>query len=143
MWFEKWLLSSIVLRENIIADAIHNVLSRTSTTVDIMHISRIETVIYIFKSLLKWPYIIFFGGIFTVIIVYYYKVRKQQHLTLIEKNRLKQLLPFLLVAIYPCIWLLGAANHSYIHPRLVYRIWGVSIFAIFSGLVYMLKTDEK
>lgn len=142
MWSEKWILSSVVLGENVVADAIRNVMSRTSVVVDAESISRVGTIVYLFQSLLKWPYVIFFGGTFIGTIYYYLKVRSRQNLMLIEKSRLKDLLLFLGIAIFPCVWFFLAANHSYVHPRLVYRVWGISIFTILSGVVYLFKVDK-
>lgn len=38
----------------------------------------------------------------------------------------------LAISIIPIVWFMFTANHSYIHPRLVYRNWGITVFALLS-----------
>ncbi len=53
----------------------------------------------------------------------------------------KILLLFILIALIPCAWFYVTANHVYVHPRLVYRNWGVSLFALFSGIIVLFEDN--
>ena len=53
----------------------------------------------------------------------------------------KILLLFILIALIPCAWFYVTANHAYVHPRLVYRSWGVSLFALFSGVIVLFEDN--
>ena len=140
MWLEKWIISSWILKENIVLDAIENVLSRTSTSVDGESISRFKTIIYLAETLVKWPYVIIFGIAFGYVIIMGLKQGSFKDLLSARKYRILGM--FLLIAMLPCVWFFVTANHSYVHPRLVYRSWGVSLFAVFSGIIYFFKKQE-
>lgn len=140
MWAEKWILSSLLLKENILSDALSNITSRTSTTVDATSISRIGTVFYLIRPLIKWPYVIFFGLPMIYIIIVGLKRIFTTHLHP-SKDNYVMLMLFALIALIPCAWFFVAANHSYVHPRLVYRNWGVSLFALFSGIINFFSED--
>lgn len=138
MWAEKWILSSVILKENILQDAIANIASRTSTTVDADQINRIDTLLYLFHTLIKWPYVIFFGIPFLFILIR--GIRKSIRAnTGISQSKYAKLLLFILIALIPCAWFFVTANHAYVHPRLVYRNWGVSLFALFSGIIVLFE----
>lgn len=140
MWAEKWLLSSVILKENILQDAIANIASRTSTTVDADQINRIDTLFYLFRTLIKWPYVIFFGIPFLFILIR--GIRKSIRAnTGISQAKYAKLLLFILIALIPCAWFFVTANHAYVHPRLVYRSWGVSLFALFSGVIVLFEDN--
>lgn len=141
MWAEKWILSSWILGDNIIQDALFTIVSRTSTNVETENISRIETVLRMVKTLIKWPYVIFFAIPFLYIIFAGLK-RKPNLKYSYAKDKYITFLLFILIALLPCAWFFITANHSYIHPRLVYRNWGVTLFAIFSGIIVFFQSKK-
>lgn len=141
MWAEKWILSSWILDSNIIRDALSNIVSRTSANVDAENISRIGTVFRLALTLVKWPYIFFFGIPFLYIIFAGLK-RKPNLKYSYAKDKYITFLLFILIALLPCAWFFITANHSYIHPRLVYRNWGVTLFAIFSGIICFFQSKK-
>ena len=68
--------------------------------------------------------------IFSLIILYYLKriITVKEN---INKNNIKQLIPFILIAITPFIWYFIISNHSHMHYFFTYR--NLIIF-FFSGL---------
>ena len=143
MWAEKWILSSLILNQNIIQNALSNIASRTSTSVETESISRIDTVFYLAQVLIKWPYVIFFG--LALIYVIYNGITQKINLKYsYAKEKYITLILFVLIALLPCAWFFVTANHSYIHPRLVYRNWGVTLFSAFAGIICLFqKKDSK
>lgn len=140
MWVEKWILSSVILKENILQDAIVNIAFRTSTTVDANQINRIDTIFYILRTLIKWPYVIFFGIPFLFILSRGICKNIRTN-TGISMEKYVKLVLFILIALIPCAWFFVTANHAYIHPRLVYRNCGVSLFALFSGIIVLFEDN--
>lgn len=147
MWAEKWILASLVLKQNIIEDALANVMSRTSVSLppgsmETEQISRIGTVFTMVRTLIKWPYIFFLGIPFICLLIY--GIRKQ----CFTWNKMKngQYLSagmLFLVALYPLVWFFLTANHSFIHPRLVYRNMGVFVFAVLSGVIILMESLKE
>ncbi|WP_092250067.1 hypothetical protein [Butyrivibrio sp. INlla21] len=138
MWGVKWILGTLISRENILFDALFNIESRTSTMVDGETITRIGTVIRLIDStFFKWPYLIMFLCVTIYLFAKYYKTLRINSVTI----------ALFCIAIMPIVWFIFTANHSYIHPRLVYRNWGITIFAFLSiplvGSGIETKTSEK
>ena len=71
------------------------------------------------------------------IIMYMYRGKR------VSSAKLSILVPFLIIAILPLVWFFATANHSYVHPRLVYRAFGVTIISMFSGVICFLEKCEK
>ena len=61
----------------------------------------------------------------------------------ISKQKYAKFLLFMLIALIPCAWFFVTANHAYVQPRLVYRNWGVSLFALFSGIIYFFNDFKQ
>ncbi|WP_027206083.1 hypothetical protein [Butyrivibrio fibrisolvens] len=123
MWASKWIIGTLISSENIIKDALVNIDSRTSTSVEGVEITRIGTVYRLLQAtFFKWPYLIMFCGIIVYLLVKYHKSIKINAATV----------ALVLISLVPIGWFIVTANHSYIHPRLVYRDWGISILALLS-----------
>lgn len=123
MWASKWIIGNAISSENIIQDAMLNIGSRTSTIVDGEEITRVGTVVRLVQAtFFKWPYLLMFLGVAIYLLVKYYKTFKINKITI----------TLALVSMVPIIWFILTANHSYIHPRLVYRDWGIAIFSLLS-----------
>ena len=123
MWSEKWIIGSLISKDNIIADAIANITNRTSSHTDQEQISRIGTVVYLMKrAFVKKPYFIV---IILALVVIAISVRRKPKSSVNHE----QMLILILIGCIPLIWYFIAANHSYEHPRLVYRALGVLVFS--------------
>lgn len=123
MWASKWIIGTAISSENVIYDAMLNIESRTSTSVDGEEITRIGTVFRLIQAtFFKWPYLLMLLGVVIYLFVKYHKTFK------INQTAIS----LAVVSLIPIAWFVLTANHSYIHPRLVYRDWGITIFSLLS-----------
>lgn len=142
MWSEKWLIGTFLTGNNLFADAAGKIAERSSSQAEGKSISRSGTVAYLLRySLAKWPYILLIGGTILGLLAVGIILRRrgQKHLPSCQISHITLLL---LVGCIPFAWILMAANHCYIHPRLTYRVLGVMIFAWLSALT-LLALPEK
>lgn len=126
MWLGKWFLASIVLKENIVKEAILQILFRVSN--DVSDIGIIENVncydaLARNLSVLTEPGIVVINFILIVAVL----VRGVKHTN--EKVTGKILLSLFLIGCLPFLWITIVVNHSYVHYWMVYRILGISFFA--------------
>ncbi len=123
MWASKWIIGTTISHENIISDAFSNIESRTSIAVDGENITRIGAVIRLTDAaFFKWTYVLMLLGVVVYLFIKNYKKFKLNPATI----------ALLAISIMPIVWFMFTANHSYIHPRLVYRNWGITVFALLS-----------
>lgn len=124
MWTGKWIIGSILLRKNIITDAIEALLNRTSSeTADIAftHWSVIEkNADVMFSTPIK---LLFFGTLLILSTVLIIK-------TIMDKKNYFGNWHYLLIACMPIAWYIVAANHSYMHFWFTYRELSILIFAV-------------
>lgn len=137
MWISKWIISSILLGENLIIEALNKILERTSdenvhgtfTKKDVLK-SNLELIMTI-------PNILMFIANYIYIS---YKCIKGKRIW--KKNAYLKLIPFIIIAVMPFVWYILASNHSFIHFWFTYRSLAVSIFAILSGSAVVLLNNE-
>lgn len=131
MWAEKWVYGSFLSGTNLLANAAGKIIERSSAEEAGTQISRFGTVKYILNyALLKKPYIILVFLFLIVLAVR--RVGGQDACREDEGENRKRIglcLELMCIGLLPLIWYFVAANHSYIHPRLVYRSMGVLVFA--------------
>lgn len=128
MWGSKWVIGSIVCGNSFFDDVIRAISIRSSVS-DISSFYskeaaflRLEAIWVNIKVFLKWPYLVLFLAI-SFVCLYLIK-KKALHINL------KRLPVYFLIALFPIVWFVVLANHSYEHPRLAYRELGVSVFSI-------------
>ena len=139
MWISKWVVGSLILRQNLFAAAISQVLLRISHTsglgaINDEKIGYFSTMKENVIALYKKPYILL---LMTGMIVYCRRIS----LSIIKKDGFVKFLPYFLVAIMPFVWWYVAMNHSYIHNHFTYRSLAVTIFATLSGLCMLHKFE--
>lgn len=123
MWAGKWILSTLVLRDSVIANALSQILLRASHTQNGEPITVLDTWLRNVEFYFEKPYFIliilcmaaFFAGIF--------RSRSQLADVCID------ILPFLLVAVMPFVWYALAGQHSYEHHWFTFRGLAVTVFA--------------
>lgn len=124
MWSGKWIIGSILLRKNIITDAIDALLNRTSSeTADasFTHWSVIEkNTGAMFSTPVK---LLFLGTLLILLVVLICK-------TIRDKKNYFANWHYLLIACMPIAWYMVAANHSYMHFWFTYRELSILIFAV-------------
>ena len=111
MWACKWVISSFVLNKDVITMALNQLLFRVDPN-SYGDFSRIDAVLKNVLVYKKRAYMI----IFAFIGVYYVK-RLISHRKNIKVNKVKRVVPLLIMAAAPFVWYFVACNHSYIHYR--------------------------
>lgn len=135
MWFEKWIIGDFLTDENVVSDGLQNVISRTGTLATNTEPipSRILIPFYIIRvSAIKWVYVLLLIVLICTILLW---KKRNQYTFYMPQNSTTLVLFLILIGFLPLIWYFVAANHSYIHPRLVYRALGVSLFAWSSAIM--------
>ena len=135
-WLSKWLLSSFILKQNVVADALESMLFRMGGNENypldrgVMMRKNLEL---LFSETGKRLCLIWI--LVLVVLV----------LLMICFHREKQAILcgsfFLIIALYPYAWFLVLANHSDIHAWFTYRIQQIAILGIALFLLY--TTDWK
>lgn len=124
MWSGKWIIGSILLRKNIITDAIDALLNRTSSeTADasFTHWSVIErNADAMFSTPVK---LLFLGTLIILLVVLICK-------TIRDRKNYFGNWHYFLIACMPIAWYIVAANHSYMHFWFTYRELSILIFAV-------------
>ena len=130
-WATKWVVASIILKENVVSNALNQILARTSdTSWDIALtakavIEKNEDIIYTDFILKFIPILIIF---WLIGIIFYRK----------EKQEILNILPLFLIAIIPYAWYTVLKNHSYIHYWFTYRSLAVTTFSVLAFFVYSI-----
>ena len=134
MWLSKWIISSLILHQNIVLDGFNRFLWRSSTS----NFTRIDAVVRNVFIYGKRAYLV----IFAAIAIYYVKkiIPNRKNVT---TDKLKNIIPFILLAITPFLWYFIASNHSYIHFWFTYRLLFILFFAVMCGIEYVLKKDDS
>ena len=128
MWGMKWVFATVFTDENVIYEAINQIGLRTSNANEEMALSIFDTI----SSNLTW----FFNTPFTIIMIvflfiqYILCVNKQIKMKIPTKEIVRISVPFLMIAILPCIWYSLTINHSYIHSWFTHKTLVMSAFAL-------------
>lgn len=126
-WAAKWILATIICSQNIILQAVNQVVFRVAgdgAKYEVHRLSMLESNI---KMLLQpfghTPKVIIFSLLFIVCAILLYKFRK----TIIDKIFIKKVI---LISLIPYLWYLMAANHSQIHSWFTYRSQIITVFGL-------------
>ena len=124
MWAGKWILGSVITGEDIIGNAFAQIQLRTSPFLSREHNKR-TTFVMVIKKMLEysWKYIMM-SAIVALSYVSVYKLRQ------IKRLKVKNILPYAVIGIYPFGWYLASRNHSYIHAFFTYRELAITVYAI-------------
>lgn len=138
MWAMKWVIASVVLGRNMIADGISQVLYRSSSTPDlgdftISPLTAIASNLSCFTNL--YFVILIVVGVATAIIL-----GRKRYGTRLD---LPACVPYLCICIVPFVWCACFKNHSYTHGSFTYRMFTMTIYAGMSMLVGCRRTEEK
>lgn len=135
-WAAKWILASIVLGRNIIADGLSQGINRVGAVED--QTSKLGAIAYNLFAIippgiegkdLKWL-TAFCTVVLLVLAVVFWRWHAQE-------NILRSQIPLLVVAMYPYIWYVIMSNHSQIHYIFTYRI---QMITIWSGLMFFIQS---
>lgn len=127
MWGSKWILSSLLTEENVIADAFAMILHRTSGS-DVHYgvFSTLQMNLYAFLKNPVSAVLLLTGG--------YWSIALFQKDSRKFSDSVQILIPFVLLALMPFVWYLIARNHSWIHFFFTNKLLVVTVFAALCGL---------
>ena len=129
MWAGKWIIGSILLRKNIINDAIAAIFNRTSSE----DYGRKEAILNNMSAMFETPMKYIF--LLSVLVLFFSLVMKMVR----DKKIYLKNFHYLLIAAIPFVWYMVLANHSCVHFWFTYRELSIFIFAI---LVWLCKNLE-
>lgn len=124
MWAGKWVIGSVLLRKNIITDAIDALLNRTSSETANVTFTHWDVIERNLDAMFGTPIKILFLG--TLLILLAYLVMK----TIQDKKNYFGNYHYLIIGCMPIAWYIVAGNHSYMHFWFTYRELAILIFAV-------------
>lgn len=134
MWAGKWVLSTLILRDNVIANALSQILLRSSHIQNGEKISTIDTWIRNLEFYFEKPYLILIIICFIIVIIGIFRNRKQIVSIIVDA------IPFLLIAVMPFAWYAFAEQHSYEHHWFTFRGLMTSVFACMCICAQLYRT---
>ncbi|HKM02187.1 MAG TPA: hypothetical protein VJ083_09070 [Sedimentibacter sp.] len=139
-WISKWIIASIVLKRNIMEDALAQAFFRINGDNEIP-LDRLQMYRDNFNAIFPTWFWSSNRRILLVIIA----LIAMTVMYLIKKkplSEIKRLSPLIILSIYPYIWYFVMANHSQIHFFFTYRIQMITVFSLLSVFLFSLK-DKK
>lgn len=137
MWAMKWVISSVVLGKNMIAEAISQVIYRSSSTPTLGDFT-ITPILAIASNLSCFTNIYFL--LLMVVGLVLAIVLGRKHFG--PKLDWAACVPYLCICIVPFVWCACYKNHSYTHGSFTYRMFTMTIYAGMSMLVGCRKKSE-
>lgn len=136
-WAEKWALGSLVLGQNLFADAWNSLRLRSSRETLGQSISYLDVLRNNFKGydLRTWEllFAILLGALVLLALVRFLTKRDA------VPQDLNMLVPLLLVACMPFAWYLVTVNHSYIHYGYTHKEWMITAWALASAAAELFR----
>lgn len=140
MWIAKWILASIVLNVNALDFVVDKALVRVNGTYEFENISEIYK-----EAIPKNIFSLFpFNLIKDKLLLVYFFVIAVIAFLILKKNKkeLKNIIPFLLIAVIPYVRYLVLANHSYRHYFFTFREQFSTIICIILIFVYGIDKNK-
>lgn len=131
LWATKWVIASLILRQNVVSNALADILFRTGGN-DQYPLNRGLMLQRNVHALLYNPAVNDFAILFAAVCILLFLFFPK------SKRELLGALPFLLMAAYPYIWYMMAANHSEIHYYFTYREQAVTVICLVYILMYCI-----
>ena len=129
MWAMKWVLGSLILQRNVLADAADTVAQRTSAGDSGNRFILFGEAVY--RNLYAWkamPYLLLAAGLVVIWVLMCIRFRKE------NRKRMGMMPMYLGTAILPLAWIFVVTNHSYEHRTFTFRILAISIWALWAML---------
>lgn len=134
-WFSKWLIASIVLKQNVIKDAITQILFRTEGNED-YPLQRLDMLRKNISLMYPKVTLLILGA--TCLIFLIIAIRK--------RTKIRSYTDFILfgvIALTPYIWFNILANHSQIHYWFTYREQMITTFALLCAFAFLIPPDLR
>ena len=126
-FFMKWVLASLILGQNVLADAYEVALYRMDTE----DFTRWDALSRNFKMIPLWMIIVAVAVLIVIDVV--------RH----KRLNCKKALVYLLVGVMPLVWYLLLSNHSYIHWWFTYRLLAITITCLMLMLSDAIPTTSE
>lgn len=134
MWFGKWCIASLLTGVNYISQSLSQIATRTSATTSAgEQVAITEGLKRSLEALLTPPVLLGLGLAAVLCIVLFVKKKKQIECSFIN------FIPFILLSFVPIVWLMITCNHSTVHYWFTYRNLAASVFALFTGLLVLIR----
>ncbi len=136
MWAGKWVLSTIILGDDVIANALSQILLRSSHVENGEAITTFDTWFRNIEFYLEEPYLILIVVCIAVTIAGVLRNRRQIVSVICDS------IPFVVVAVMPFVWYALAGQHSYEHHWFTFRGLMTSVFACMCICARLCRTEE-
>lgn len=123
MWAGKWLLSTVILQDNVILNALEQISMRSSHVQDGEQITMIDTWLRNVEFYFEKPYLVLITVCVLIALAGIARNRKQ------FRSMMADVIPLLIIAAIPFAWYAFAGQHSYEHHWFTYRALITSVFA--------------
>jgi hypothetical protein len=137
MWFGKWVLSTLILGDNIIADAFKQITMRSAHVTEGEQIGIIDTWRRNVEFYFEKPYMIII--LLSVILGILILVKNVKYIKPIMLN----IIPFIVTSLMPFAWYAVATQHSYEHHWFTFRGTMVSVFALLCAVISIYKYGDN
>ena len=142
MWSAKWVVASIYLEKNVIADALDKIILRTSdsSTISTTNFTIFQSLFENYRTFAFTPATLFVL-LFVLILAFLFICRIKS----ISRASCKILVPYLLITVLPVLWLSVILNHSCVHVFFTNKICSISVMAFLFGVVdlYTCKKNQE
>lgn len=124
-WASKWVAATLVLDDNVIADAAESLLFRSALEGE-KTLTWGRVVLKNLSVFWNTPSLVLGGVMALLTILLLYKNR--------GKLQWANMVPCLLIGISPFLWYLVTRNHAYEHYWMTWRNLSITVFAVYGGL---------
>ena len=133
----KWAIASFVLGENCFKSAFTQLQYRLDLTGsdEITKIGALSKNVNVYFN----KYTILLTTMFVIVLGVFVKIRKFR----INKIKIYDIIPLLMILISPYLWYLILTNHSYIHCWMTYKIQGICLFSLLSIIMIFVNFDKR
>lgn len=132
LWGLKWLIGDIVTGKSVLSDAVEQVVYRTSDKVSDQVITFSKLLRELLSSMRQytWMFLVLLIGIYFI-----------WRVVMTKKVKIKMIITYAVIGIFPLIWFYVLKNHSYGHHWFTYRELAITVFAASSCM--MLHGEEN
>lgn len=133
MWAAKWVLAQLLTDENVITDALNQILRRTVGEVDYQG-RRANPITAVAANFSCFTNVIFLVLIIISLVWFAVCLKKRR------ANGYKGDLNYVLISFIPIVWYILLTSHSFDHSSFTYRALMVSVYAL---LCYAMEPKEE
>lgn len=149
IWASKWMISSLVLGQDIVGNALANLLYRSGTTTTeisgVAEFSIADVLSLNFGYYFPRWVLVALAAISVVYIIVYACVKKRSRLVFDGKRAAWAALIFLVIGCMPYLWYAVIVNHSYVHAWFTYRNQIITLMCILFALssIFPIRLEDR